>query len=53
MSRRERNGEALIALALLLMFAVSGGDALTPARLFVLALAALLGWHGLRLTDTD
>lgn len=53
MTRRERNGAALIALALLIAFGVAGGAEDTPVTLLDLAwmaVAALLGWHGLRLT---
>lgn len=57
MSRREHNGAALIALALLIAFGVAGAAEDTPLTLLDLAwlgLAALLGRHGLRLTaDTE
>lgn len=56
MTPRERNGAALIALALLIAFGVAGGAEDTPLTLLDLAwlgLAALIGRHGLRLTDTD
>lgn len=56
MTRRERNGAALIALALLIAFGVAGGAEDTPVTLLDLAwlaAAALIGRHGLHLTETD
>ena len=56
MTRRERNGGLLIGASLLVLFGVAGAadlSSLTPGHVPLLILAALIGRHGLHLTETD